>query len=71
MEKEFKIDLEIAEEIRRLEELYQHYNTLTLSTLYFRLWFFCCSKDKAENKYQKDYYGKKLKEMKELQISRL
>ena len=25
MEKEFKIDLEIAEEIRRLEEMYQHY----------------------------------------------
>ena len=66
MEKEFKIDLEIAEEIRRLEEMYQHYKKL-----YFRLWFFCCSKDKAENKYQKDYYGKKLKEMKELQISRL
>ena len=66
MEKEFKIDLEIAEEIRCLEELYQHYKKL-----YFRLWFFCCSKDKAKNKYQKDYYGKKLKEMKELQISRL
>ena len=66
MEKEFKIDLEIAQEIRRLEEMYQHYKKL-----YLRLWFFCCSKDKAENKYHKDFYGKKLKEMKKLQISRL
>ena len=66
MEEKIKIDLEIAEEIRRLEELYQHYKKL-----YFRLWFFCCSKDKAENKYQKDYYKEKLKETIKLQISRL
>ena len=28
MEKEFKIDIEIAQEIRRLEEMYKHYKKL-------------------------------------------
>ena len=66
MEKEFKIDLEIAQEIRRLEELYQHYKGL-----YRRVRFLCCSEGRKTVKHNKDHYKEKLKEMKELQISRL
>ena len=66
MEREFKIDREIVQEIQRLEEMYQHYKKL-----YFRLWFFCCMNERAVAKYHKDEYGKKLKELKALQTSRL
>ena len=66
MEGEFKIDLEIAQEIRRLEELYKHYKGL-----YRRVRFLCCSEGRETVKRNRDHYKEKLKEMKELQISRL
>ena len=66
MEGEFKIDLEIAQEIRRLEELYKHY-----TGLYHRVRFLCCSEGRETVKRNRDHYKEKLKEMKELQISRL
>ena len=66
MEKEFKIDGEIAQEIRRLEELYQHYKKL-----YRRVRFLCCSNQKETAKHNKDEYKKKLKGMRKLQTSRL
>ena len=62
MEKEFKIDLEIAQEIRRLEELYQHYKGL-----YRRVRFLCCSEQRETVKHNKDHYKVKLKEMVKLQ----
>ena len=66
MEKEFKIDREIAQEISRLEELYQHYKKL-----YRRVRFLCCSEQKETVKHNKDHYKKKWKEMTKLQTSRL
>ena len=66
MEGEFKIDLEIAQEIRRLEELYKHYKVL-----YRRVRLLCCSEGRETVKRNRDHYKEKLKEMKELQISRL
>ena len=62
MEKEFKIDLEIAQEIRRLEELYKHYKGL-----YRRVQFLCCSEQRETVKHNKDHYKVKLKEMVKLQ----
>ena len=62
MEGEFKIDLEIAQEIRRLEELYQHYKKL-----YRRVRFLCCSEEKETVKHNKDHYKEKLKGMVKLQ----
>ena len=66
MEGEFKIDLEIAQEIRRLEELYQHYKKL-----YRRVRFLCCSEQKETVKHNKDHYKVKLKEMVKLQCERV
>ena len=66
MEKEFKIDIEIAQEIRRLEELYKHYKGL-----YRRVRFLCCSDQRETAKYYRDEYKEKLKEMRALQTSRL
>ena len=66
MEKEFKIEKEIAQEVRCLEEMYKHYKKL-----YRRVRFLCCTNEKAGAKYHKDEYKKKLKEMNKLQTSRL
>ena len=66
MEKEFKIDLEIAQEIRRLEELYKHYKGL-----YRRVRFLCCSEQRETVKHNKDHYKEKLKEMVKLQCQRV
>ena len=52
MEKEFKI----AQEVRRLEEMYQHYKEL-----YRRVRFLCCSNQTETAKHNKDEYKKKLK----------
>ena len=65
MEGEFKIDLEIAQEIRRLEELYQHYKKL-----YRRVRFLCCSEQKETVKHNRDHYKEKLKGLKKLQGSK-
>ena len=54
MEKEFKF----AQEVRRLEEMYQHYKKL-----YRRVRFLCCSNQKETARHNKDHYKKKLKEM--------
>ena len=54
MEGEFKIDLEIAQEIRRLEELYKHYKGL-----YRRVRFLCCSEQRETVKHNKDHYKEK------------
>ena len=66
MEKEFKIANEIAQEIRRLEELYKHYKRL-----YRRVRFLCCSSQKETVKHNKDHYKKKLKEMIKLQCEKV
>ena len=66
MEGEFKIDLEIAQEIRRLEELYKHYKGL-----YRRVRFLCCSEQRETVKHNRDYYRVKLKEMVKLQCERV
>ena len=58
MEKEFKIDIEIAQEIQRLEEMYKHYKKL-----YRRVRFLCCTNERAVAKYNKDVYKEKLKGM--------
>ena len=65
MEKEFKIDgeigdeikiaREIGDEIRRLEELYKHYKKL-----YRRVRFLCCSDQRETVKHNKDHYQKKM-----------
>ena len=65
MEGEFKIDLEIAQAIQRLEELYKHYKKL-----YRRVRFLCCSEQKETVKHNKDHYKEKLKGMKKLQGSK-
>ena len=61
-EKEFKIDLEIAEEIRRLEEMYIHYKRL-----YLKVRLLCCSGETKRIKRNRDYYKEKLKETIKLQ----
>ena len=66
MEEEFKIDREIAQEIRRLEELYKHYKGL-----YRRVRFLCCSEQRETVKHNKDHYKEKLKEMVKLQCERV
>ena len=67
MEKsEVVIDLEIAQEIRRLEELYKHYKKL-----YRRVRFLCCSEQKETVKHNKDHYKEKLKRMVKLQCERV
>ena len=66
MEREFKIDREIAQEIRRLEELYQHYKKL-----YRRVRFLCCSEQRETVKHNRDHYKVKLKEMVKLQCERV
>ena len=66
MEKEFKIDREIGDEIRHLEEMYKHYKKL-----YHRVQFLCCSNQKETAKHNKDYYKKKLKGMRKFQTSKL
>ena len=66
MEKEFKIDGEIGDEIRRLEEMYKHYKKL-----YYRVPFLCCSNQKETAKHNKVEYKKKLKGMRKLQTSNL
>ena len=58
MEEEFIIDLEIAQEIRRLKELYKHYKGL-----YRRVRFLCCSEQKETVKHNRDYYKEKYEEM--------
>ena len=66
MEKsEVVISLEIAQEIRRLEELYQHYKKL-----YRRVRFLYCSEQKETVKHNRDHYKEKLKGMKKLQGSK-
>ena len=62
MQSEIEISLEIAQEVRRLEEMYKHYKNL-----YRRVRFLCCTDEKAVAKYHKDEYKKKLKEMRKLQ----
>ena len=72
MEKEFKIDgeigdeikiaREIGDEIRRLEELYKYYKKL-----YRRVRFLCCSEQRETVKHNKDHYKEKWKEMIKLQ----
>ena len=62
MQSEIGISLEIAKEVRRLEEMYKHYKKL-----YRRVRFLCCTNEKAVAKYHKDEYKKKLKEMTTLQ----
>ena len=66
MEGEFKIYLEIAQEIRRLEELYKHYKGL-----YRRVRFLCCSEQRETVKHNKDHYKEKWKEMIKLQCERV
>ena len=66
MEGEFKIDLEIAQEIQRLEESYKHYEGL-----YRRVRFLCCSEQRETVKHNKDHYKVKLKEMVKLQCERV
>ena len=66
MEGEFKIDLEIAQEIRRLEELYKHYKKL-----YRRVRFLCFSEQRETVKRNKDHYKEKLKTMTKLQCERV
>ena len=66
MEGEFKFDREIAQEIRRLEELYQHYKGL-----YRRVRFLCCSEQRETVKHNRDHYKVKLKEMVKLQCERV
>ena len=67
MEKsEVVIDLEIVQEIRRLEELYKHYKKL-----YRRVRFLCCSEQKETVKHNKDHYKEKLKRMVKLQCERV
>ena len=61
-EKEFKIDLEIAEEIRHFEELYIHYKRL-----YLKVRFLCCSGETKRIKRNRDYYKEKLQETIKLQ----
>ena len=58
MEEKIKIDLEIAQEIRRLEELYIHYKVL-----YRRVRFLCCSGERERVKHDRDYYKEKYEEM--------
>ena len=58
MEEKIKIDLEIAQEIRRLEELYIHYKVL-----YRRVRFLCCSEQKETVKHNRDHYKEKYEEM--------
>ena len=65
MEREFKIDGEIAQEIRRLEELYQHYKGL-----YRRVRFLCCSEQSETVKHNRDHYKEKWKGMRKLQGSK-
>ena len=63
MEKsEVVISLEIAQEIRRLEELYKHYKKL-----YRRVRFLCCSEHKETVKHNKDHYKKELEKIIKLQ----
>ena len=64
MEKELKIDGEIAQEIRRLEEMYKHYKKL-----YHRVRFLCCSDQREIAKHNKDVCKEKLKGMRKLQGS--
>ena len=66
MEGEFKIDREIGDEIRRLEELYKHYKGL-----YRRVRFLCCSEQRETVKHNKDHYKEKLKEMAKLQCEKV
>ena len=54
MQSEIEISLEIAQEVRRLEEMYKHYKKL-----YRRVRFLCCTDEKAVAKYHKDQYKKK------------
>ena len=63
MEKsEVVISLEIAQEIRRLEELYKHYKKF-----YHRVRFLCCAEQKETVKHNRDHYKEKWKEMIKLQ----
>ena len=67
MEKsEVVIDLEISQEIKRLEELYRHYKGL-----YRRVRFLCCSEGRETVKRNRDHYKEKLKEMVKLQCERV
>ena len=56
------ISLEIAQEIRRLEELYKHYKGL-----YRRVRFLCCFEQRETVKHNRDHYKEKLNEMTKLQ----
>ena len=63
MEKsEVVISLEIAQEIRRLEELYKH-----CKKLHRRVRFLCCSEQSETVKHNKDHYKEQWKEMIKLQ----
>ena len=62
MEEKIKIANEIAQEIRRLEELYIHYKRL-----YLKVRFLCCSGETKRIKRNRDYYKEKLQETIKLQ----
>ena len=62
MEEKIKIADEIAQEIRRLEELYIHYKRL-----YLKVRFLCCSGETKRIKRNRDYYKEKLQETIKLQ----
>ena len=62
MEEKIKIANEIAQEIRRLEELYIHYKRL-----YLKVRFLCCSGETKRIKRNRDYYKDKLQETIKLQ----
>ena len=66
MEEKIKIDLEIAQEIRRLKEFYIHYKKL-----YRRVRFLCCSEQKETVKHNRDHYKEKYEEMVKLQCERV
>ena len=60
------IDLEITQEIQRLEELYRHYKGL-----YRKVRFLCCSEQRETVKHNRDHYKEKWKEMVKLQCERV
>ena len=53
------ISLEIAQEIRRLEELYKHYKKL-----HHRVRFLCCFDQRETVKHNRDHYKEKWKVIK-------
>ena len=54
-------EIDIANEIERLEAMYKHYKIL-----YRKLMLFCCPNEKKVAKHNRDEYKLKLKQMKRL-----